>query len=127
MRFWFRFIWPYQSLIERQQLATLRQNMGKYYEQFLGRTLEQYFQAKAMESGKFTMVGNWWDRKGSNEIGMIVLNEFERTGIVAEIKRIPEKINSKTLEERLQALPASDFRKYQLSLQALSIKYVNCH
>ena len=122
LRFWFRFIWPYQSLIERQQMSALRQNMGKYYEQFSGRTLEQYFHAKAMESGEFTMAGNWWDRKGGNEIDMIALNEFEGTGIVAEIKRNPEKINLKTLEEKTKALPAGTFGKYKLSLQALSIE-----
>lgn len=122
LRFWFRFIWPYQSLIERQQMSALRQNIGKYYEQFSGRTLEQYFQAKAMESGEFTMAGNWWDRKGDNEIDMIALNEFENTGIVAEIKRNPEKINPKTLEEKTKALPTSAFGKYKLSLQALSIE-----
>ena len=122
LRFWFRFILPYQSLIETQQMAALRQNIGKYYEQFSGRTLEQYFQAKAMESGQFTMAGNWWDRKGGNEIDMIALNEFEHTGIVAEIKRNAEKINPKTLEERVKALPASSFGKYQLTLQGLSIE-----
>ena len=121
LRLWFRFICPYQSLIERQQFSTLRQNMGKYYEKFSGRTLEQYFQAKAMESGGFTMVGNWWDRKGGNEIDMIALNEFEHTGIVAEVKRNPEKINPKTLEERVKALPANTFGKYKFSFQALSI------
>ena len=121
LRFWFRFILPYQSLIETQQMAALRQNIGKHYEQFSGRTLEQYFQAKAMESGRFTMAGNWWDRKGGNEIDMIALNEFEHTGIVAEIKRNADKINPKTLEERVKALPASDFGKYQLTLQGLSI------
>ena len=103
-------------------MSALRQNMGKYYEQFSGRTLEQYFQAKAMESGEFTMAGNWWDRKGGNEIDMIALNEFEGTGIVAEIKRNPEKINLKTLEEKTKALPAGTFGKYKLSLQALSIE-----
>ncbi|MBR5911194.1 MAG: ATP-binding protein [Bacteroidales bacterium] len=122
LRFWFRFIWPYQSLIERQQMAALRQNIGKYYEQFSGRTLEQYFQAKAMESGKFTMAGNWWDRKGGNEIDMIALNEFENTGIVAEIKRNPQKISLPTLEEKVKALPANAFGKYKLTLQGLSIE-----
>ena len=122
LRFWFRFIWPYQSLIERQQMTALRQNIGKFYEQFSGRTLEQYFQAKAMESGEFTMAGNWWDRKGGNEIDMIALDEFEQTGIVAEIKRNPEKISPKTLEERVKALPTSDFGKYNLTLKGLSIE-----
>ena len=77
LRFWFRFICPYQSLIERQQFALIRQNIGKNYEQFSGRTLEQYFQAKTMETGLYTQVGNWWDRKGLNEIDMIALNEFD--------------------------------------------------
>ncbi|MCR5114483.1 MAG: ATP-binding protein, partial [Bacteroidales bacterium] len=111
LRFWFRFVWPYQSLIERQQMAALRKNMGEHYEQFTGRTLEQYFQAKAMETGEFTAVGNWWDRKGENEIDMLALNEFDHTGIVAEIKRNPKKINLSKLEGKVNSLPANDFQK----------------
>ena len=122
LRFWFRFIWPYQSLIERQQMAALRQNMDKGYERFSGRTLERYFQAKALESGNYTTCGNWWDRKGENEIDMIALNEFDHTGIVAEVKRNPEKISLAALEERTKALPRDAFGKYTLSLQAYSIE-----
>jgi AAA+ ATPase superfamily predicted ATPase len=121
LRFWFRFIWPYQSLIERQQMTALRQNMGQGYDQFSGRTLEQYFQTKAMESGQFTIAGNWWDRKGNNEIDMIALNDFNHTGVVAEIKRNPRKINLTELERKVQALP-SEYGRYQLSLQGLSIE-----
>ena len=122
LRFWFRFIWPYQALVERQQLALLRQNMGKGYEQFTGRTLEQYFQQQAMESGQFTKVGNWWNRKGENEIDMIALNEFNHTGIAAEIKRNPKKLNLTELEEKVKQLPSSDFDSYNLKLATLSIE-----
>ena len=122
LRFWFRFVWPYQSLVERQQLALLRQNMGQHYEQFAGRTLEQYFQAQAMESGKFSIVGNWWDRKGENEIDMIALNEFDHTGIIAEIKRNPRKISLVELQEKVNALPHQTFGEYSLSLHGLSIE-----
>lgn len=122
LRFWFRFVWPYQSLVERQQLALLRQNMGQHYEQFTGRTLEQYFQAQAMESGKYSIVGNWWDRKGENEIDMIALNEFDHTGIVAEIKRNPRKISLIGLQEKVNALPHQTFGEYSLSLRSLSIE-----
>ena len=121
LRFWFRFIWPYQSLIERRQLALLRQHMGQHYEQFSGRTLEQYFQARAMESGLYTLVGNWWDRKGENEIDMLALNEFNHTGICAEIKRNPCKIDLNRLKEKLTSLPSSTFGAYTLSLKALSL------
>ncbi|MBP5360131.1 MAG: ATP-binding protein, partial [Bacteroidaceae bacterium] len=41
LRFWFRFVWPYQALVERQQLSLLRQNIGRHYEQFSGRALER--------------------------------------------------------------------------------------
>lgn len=122
LRFWFRFICPYQSLIERQQFALIRQNIGKNYEQFSERTLEQYFQAKAMETGLYTRVGNWWDRKGLNEIDMIAVNEFEHTALAAEIKRNPKKISIPELEVKVSALPESDFKQYQFELKGLSIE-----
>ena len=37
LRFWFRFVWPHQSLVERRQLTLLRQNIGQHYEQFSGK------------------------------------------------------------------------------------------
>ena len=122
LRFWFRFVWPYQSLVERGQLSLLRQNMGQHYEPFTGRTLEQYFQTQAMETGQYTLVGNWWDRKGGNEIDMIALNEFDHTGVVAEIKRNPRKISLTKLQEKVDVLPHQAFGAYSLSLRGLSIE-----
>lgn len=121
LRFWFRFICPYQSLIERQQLILLRQNAEKGYEQFTGRTLEQYFQQKAMESGKYTIVGNWWDRIGENEIDLVALNEFDKTGTLGTIKRNPEKVSLNELKQKSKAMPLSDFGQYTMTLTGLSI------
>ena len=121
LRFWFRFICPYQSMIERQQLALLRQNMEHQYEQFSGRTLEQYFQTVAVETGRYTQVGNWWDRKGENEIDLIAINELDHTGLIAEVKRNPETISLKTLQDKVTQLPASDFHKYHFQLRSLSL------
>lgn len=120
MRFWFRFIWPYQSLIERQQFSLLRKNMDEHYEQFSGRTLEQYFQAKFMESGNFTQAGNWWNRKGENEIDLIAINEFDHTGMIAEVKRNQHRINMEKLQQKCSALPP-DFKKYKFTLSGLSL------
>lgn len=121
LRFWFRFICPYQSLIERQQLSLLRQNVEKGYDQFSGRTLEQYFQQKAIESGRYTVVGNWWDKVGGNEIDLVALNEFDKTGMIGTIKRNPKKVSLKELEEKVQAMPKSDFGQYKTTLVGLSI------
>lgn len=122
LRFWFRFVWPYQSLVERRQLSLLRQNMGQNYEQFTGRTLEQYFQTQTMETGQYTLAGNWWDRKGENEIDMIALNEFDHTGMAAEIKRNPREISLTTLQDKVNSLPSKSFGDYTLTLRVLSIE-----
>ena len=122
LRFWFRFIYPYQSLIERNLFSLLRSNITQNYEGFTGRTLERYFQDKLMETEQFTQIGNWWDRKGQNEIDLIAINEFDHTGVVAEIKRNPHKLSLQKLEEKIAVLPKKDFGEYQLQALGLSVK-----
>lgn len=122
LRFWFRFIYPYQSLIERNLFSLLRSNMTQNYEGFTGRTLERYFQDKLMETEQFTLVGNWWDRKGQNEIDLIALNEFEHTGIVAEIKRNIHKVSMTKLQEKIAVLPKKNFGGYHLQAQGFSLE-----
>lgn len=122
LRFWFRFICPYQALIESGQLALLRSNIAANYDRFSGKTLERYFQTKLMESGEYTAVGNWWDRKGGNEIDILAVNEFDHTGLVAEVKRNEEKIHLHTLSEKAERLPHKDFGRYRFRLCGLSIK-----
>lgn len=122
LRFWFRFIYPYQSLIERNLFSLLRSNITNNYEGFTGRTLELYFQDKVMETGCYTQVGNWWDRKGQNEIDLIAVNEFDHTGVVAEIKRNPHKISMQKLQEKVEALPKKEFGSYSLQKMALSLE-----
>ena len=121
LRFWFRFVYPYQGLIESNQLSLLKQYVTDNYAQFTGRTLERYFQEKAMQGGKFTMVGNWWDRKGKNEIDMVALNEFDKTCLVAEIKRNKDRISMKDLQEKTGVLP-SEFSAYQIQMKGLSLE-----
>ena len=96
--------------------------MLRGYEQFTGRTLEQYFQALVMETGQYTTVGNWWDRKGKNEIDLIALNEFDHTGIAAEVKRNPDKISLSDLQDKVGNLPVSEFGRYNLELRAFSLE-----
>ena len=121
LRFWFRFIHPYQNLIESRQLSLLRAHVNDCYDTFTGKTLENYFHKKMMQSGQFTKIGNWWDRKGLNENDMIAINEFSHQGVVAEIKRNPKRISLHILEEKAKALP-KEFNSYTLNFRALSIE-----
>lgn len=122
LRFWFRFIYPYQSLIERNLFSLLRSNIENNYEGFTGRTLERYFQDKFMETEQFTQIGNWWDRKGENEIDLIAINEFTHTGLIAEIKRNVHKLSMSKLQEKIAILPKKDFGEYEFETIGLSLK-----
>ena len=75
-----------------------------------------------MESGKYTQVGNWWDRKGENELDIVAINEFDMTGMVAEVKRNPKKISISKIKDKMNALPKKCFGKYNLSVHAFSLE-----
>ena len=122
LRFWFRFICPYQAMIESGQLKLLRDNINAHYEQFTGRTLERYFQAQLMETGAYTQVGNWWDKKGDNEIDVVALNELDHAGLIAEVKRNERKLSMTKLEEKAGNLPHGSFGKYRFELKGFSLK-----
>lgn len=121
LRFWFRFVYPYQGLIESNQSQLLHQYAADNYQQFTGKTLENYFHAHAMQTGRFTKIGNWWNRSGENEIDMVALNEFDKSCVIAEIKRNPKRISLTDLQNKVNALPA-EFHSYQIVLKALSLE-----
>lgn len=120
LRFWFRFIYPYQGLIESGQLSILHKHICSEYAQFSGKILEQYFHAKYMQSGLYTAIGNWWDRKGDCELDMVAINEFDKTCFVAEIKRNKDKISIQSIEEKVKSL-TPEFAKYDIQIKALSL------
>ena len=78
------------------------------------------------ESGQFTNIGNWWDNKSNNEIDIIALNEFNHTGVIAEVKRNPKKIDLSILNEKIKSLP-SDFNKYKFEIIGLSLDDLLCN
>ena len=121
LRFWFRFVYPYQSLVERNQLDMLRKYIGEQYTQFSGRSLERYFQDKLFETGRYTDIGNWWDRSGKNEIDIVAINAFDHSGLIAEVKRNPDRINMHSLHEKAEGLPKMPFAHYQFDFQGLSL------
>lgn len=120
LRFWFRFVYPYQGLIESNQTSLLLQYVTNNYMQFTGKTLERFFHDLAMQSGQYTRIGNWWDKKGENEIDMIALNEFEKTCVIAEIKRNPKKLSRSVLETKVTALLPL-LKGYQIKYSLLSL------
>ena len=122
LRFWFRFVLPNQSLIETERNDLLLEIVERDYNDYTGLVLEQYFRQKIGEEERVTLVGNYWDRKGMNEIDLIALNDIDKTALVAEVKRNADRYNPKLLQEKFDSI-RSNFGKYgEVQLKGLSMQ-----
>ena len=121
LRFWFRFVYPYQGLIESNRTELLLQYVSDNYAQYTGKTLERLFHERMWQSGQYTRIGNWWDKKGEQEIDMVALNEFDKTCVIAEIKRNPKKLSLSNLETKAATL-SSEIKEYSIKYQLLSLE-----
>ena len=74
-----------------------------------------------MTEKRVTLVGNYWDRKGQNEIDMIALNDIDKTAVIAEIKRQHRKFNPTELAEKAATLN-KELSKYTVTQIGLSME-----
>ena len=102
-RFWFRFIAKYGAAVELGAFDRLRAIIERDWSVFFGKALERYFSAKLAETGGYTRIGGWWDRKGENEIDIIAENEFDREVEFYEVKRNRRNISIALLEAKRDA------------------------
>lgn len=123
LRFWFRFVYPYQGLIESNRTELLLQYVSDNYTLFTGKTLERFFHDRMWQTGRYTRIGNWWNKKGEQEIDMVALNEFDKTCVIAEIKRNPKKLSLSSLEAKANAL-LSEMKGYRTEYRLLSLEDV---
>ncbi|MGY4386050.1 AAA+ ATPase superfamily predicted ATPase [Pedobacter sp. UYP24] len=121
LRFWFRFIYPNQSMIELGKYELLREYIGGNYEQYSGLILEKYFREKLAESERITAIGSYWDTRGGNEIDLIAINELDKTAVLAEVKRNAKKINLSMLEIKSQSIQ-KELSKYKVEFAGYSME-----
>jgi AAA+ ATPase superfamily predicted ATPase len=120
LRFWFRFIYPNQALIEMGKHKMLRAQISKNYEQYSGLLLEKYFREKFAEDENFSKIGSYWDGKGENEIDLIAINDLNKTAVIAEIKRNKNKLKKEQLENKIFSLQ-KQLAGYKLTLKMLDM------
>jgi uncharacterized protein len=121
LRFWFRFIYPNQALIEMGKHKMLRMQISKNYEQYSGLLLEKYFREKFAEDENFSKIGNYWDSKGENEIDLIALNDLNKTAVIAEIKRSKNKLKKERLANKAFSLQ-EQLTGYKVALRMLDME-----
>lgn len=121
--FWFRFIAHYRYMLEIGANDRLKDIVKRDYAVFSGQILERYFQQQFAESGEWTRLGNWWDRKGGNEIDIIAENELEGRLLVAEVKRDKDRIDLDAVRAKFAAFSAATgkYKRISPEFKALSL------
>ena len=122
--FWFRFIFKYNYILEIENYAKLQEIIMRDYNTFSGLMLERYFHRVAVESGEFTRIGRWWDRKDENEIDMIAENELNDCVTFYEIKRRKDDISLGVLKEKANVFLGAthQFKRYVVEHKGLSME-----
>jgi len=123
LTFWFRFIYKYQNFIASGSFGLLEEIIHRDYTTFSGAMLERYFKAHYKEQGKYTNLGQFWDRKGEHEIDLIAVNELEKTAEFIEIKRNPARFSLQELQEKTAYFlqNTGECKEYSISYKGLSL------
>jgi hypothetical protein len=124
LTFWFRFIYKYMNYIEAGGIQLLKQVFLRDYTTFSGQMLERYFRQQARESGKYTAIGNFWDRRGEHETDIILVNDLDKVIVVGEIKRQAKNIDLVKLSDNAEYFLNlhSELKPYKLELQELDLQ-----
>lgn len=110
LRFWFRFFYKYSYMVQLGAFDRLRDLVRRDYTTFSGLSLERYFVAKLAESGEYTHIANWWDRRGENEIDIIAENELEKSVLFIEVKRQRRNVDIPILRSKADAMMRTTHR-----------------
>lgn len=123
LRFWFRYINKYEYVIEANAFGKLKTIVERDYTTYTGRVLEHYFKAVMRESGEFTRIGTWWDKKGENEIDIIAADELENRVTFYEVKRQASEISLSVLKSKAEQFfnSTGKFKRFEVSYSGLSM------
>ena len=121
LQFWFRFIYPNLDLVESRRSDLLLEIVEQGYSVYSGWVLERYFQQRLREEERFSLIGNWWDGKGENEIDIVAVNRIDREARIAEVKVNPRKISLSVLERKAQKV-LGNLKKYRVEYRGYSME-----
>ena len=103
LRFWFRFVFKYNYMLEIGAYNKLREIITRDYETYSGIVLEEFFRQQLIESGRYTHIGSWHDRRGENEIDIIAADELSRHVEFIEVKRKKRNVDLSILRAKADA------------------------
>ena len=111
-------------MLEVGAYGKMRELIIRDYNTFSGFMLERYFRAKLIETGEYTRVGGWWDRKGTNEIDIVAADDLEEIIRFYEVKRNSERYDQQLLIEKSDTffMVNKNLAHFKKSFACLSLK-----
>ena len=121
LRFWFRFVFKYNYMLEIGAHNKLREIITRDYETYSGLVLEEYFKQKLIESGRYTRIGSWHDRRGENQIDIIAIDELNKKVEFIEVKRQRRNIDLAILRAKAEVFFKTTHRLADYEIQYLGM------
>lgn len=123
LMFWFRFVYKYSHVIEAGSNERLKSIAERDFATVSGKSLEHYFLEVMKEKACYTRLGYWHDRKGENEIDIIVEDEVDGKVEFFEVKRQSKNFDENQLKSKAASFMKSvgGFEGYEVSYKGLSI------
>lgn len=124
LKFWFRFIYKYAHIIEAGGNDKLKAIAERDFTTVSGKSLESYFYEVLKESGAYTRLGYWHDRKGENEIDIVAEDELDNKIEFIEVKRQVKNFDENVLKAKSELFfkAVDSFKGYEIIYRGLSIE-----
>jgi AAA+ ATPase superfamily predicted ATPase len=120
LNFWFRFVYKYRGAVEMENFDYVKNIINRDYNTYSGQILERYFRTKISMEENLSQIGSYWESGNQNEIDIVAINEYEKTAIIAEVKRQAKNINLDILRKKAENLVAN-LKGYTIDFRGLSM------
>jgi AAA+ ATPase superfamily predicted ATPase len=121
LNFWFRFVYRYRGAVEMENFDYVKNIVNRDYNTYSGQILERYFREKISAEENLSQIGSYWEAGNRNEVDIVAINEYEKTAIVAEVKRQAKNIDLVALRKKAENLVAN-LKGYTVDFRGLSME-----
>jgi hypothetical protein len=119
--FWFRFFFKYQALVENKAMKALDTIIRRDYSGVSGLMMERYFARKFQEKEQY-IIGKWWDRKGFNEIDLVVVDPIGKEAWAYELKKDESRYDEESFKKKVDIMvqQTPELHKMKIHIGSLS-------
>ena len=119
--FWFRFFFKYQALVENKALKALDTIIRRDSSSVSGLMMERYFARKFQEKEQY-VIGKWWDRKGFNEIDLVVVDPIGKEAWAYELKKDESRYDEESFKKKVDIMvqQTPELHKMKIHIGSLS-------